>query len=140
MERHHNHNLPTARVVPAPIVLMADDDTVARENVADILREHGFDVRTARDGQDAVEQMERSCKPCAILLDESMPRMSGREVLKWLRSRKDFASVPVCVVSSDATPLTGASLAVRKPLLMNGIARILDFLRSATTVPRFRSP
>jgi CheY-like chemotaxis protein len=116
-------------------VLVADDDNEARETVAEILRHEGFHVVTARDGQDAVDWMSHSPRPAAILLDLSMPRMGGREVLKWLRRRRRFAAVPVCVMSAETDGIEGVALAVQKPLFMRRLTRVLEFLREAIQRP-----
>lgn len=110
-------------------VLVADDDAAARETVADILRESGFRVVTARDGQAAVEWMRRSRRPIAILLDLSMPRMNGRDVLEWIRARRRLAAVPVCLISAEEDSVAGVKLAVRKPLLSRQLKTILSFIR-----------
>jgi len=116
-------------------VLVADDDIDARETVADILRHEGFNVVTACDGQDAVEWMAHSPRPAAILLDLCMPRMGGHEVLQWLRRRRRFAAVPVCIMSAEPDATEGAALAVQKPLLMRRLARVIEFLNEAIKRP-----
>lgn len=121
-----------ARTAP---VLIADDDSDARETVADILRDEGFDVVTAQDGQDAVEWMDHSPRPAAILLDLSMPRMNGREVLKWLRRHRRFAAVPVCIISAEPEGIEGVALAVQKPLVVSRLARVLEFLNNVIKRP-----
>lgn len=123
-------NLEGMRETCAP-VLVADDDSDARETVADILRDKGFNVVTACDGQDAVEWMDHSPRPAAILLDLSMPRMGGHEVLRWLRRHRRFATVPVCIMSAEPSATEGVALAVQKPLLMRRLARVLEFLNEA---------
>ena len=120
---------------PSAPVLVADDDKDARETVADILRHEGFNVVTACDGQDAVEWMDHSPRPAAILLDLSMPRMGGHEVLQWLRRHRRFATVPVCIMSAEPDHAEGVALAVRKPLLMPRLARVLEFLNEAIRRP-----
>ena len=130
---------PNGLVDPPP-VLVADDDNDARETVADILRHEGFNVVTARDGRDAVEWMSHSPRPAAILLDLSMPRMGGREVLQWLRLRRRFAKVPVCVMSAEPEGVEGVALAVQKPLLVRRLARVLEFLNEAIKQPAVAQP
>lgn len=130
---------PKEAAEPAP-VLVADDDNDARETVADILREEGFNVVTARDGQAAVEWMSHSPRPAAILLDLSMPRMGGREVLQWLRRRSRFAAVPVCIMSAETEGFEGVALSVQKPLFMRRLARVLEFLNEAIKRPAVAQP
>ena len=64
-------------------VLIADDHRVVREGLTAILRESGDleVVGEARDGQEAVEKA-RELQPDVILMDVSMPRMSGVEATR----------------------------------------------------------
>jgi hypothetical protein len=61
--------------------------------------------------------------------------MGGREVLKWLRRRRRFAAVPVCVMSAETEGIEGVELAVQKPLLMRQLTRVLEFLNEAIKRP-----
>ena len=111
------------------IVLVVDDDDNAREVLAQILRDEGFHVRSARDGVEALGLAALPPRPVAMLLDLSMPRMGGGEVLRRLRARRDLASIPVCIVSGDNDVPPGANLAVRKPLFVHRLVRVLSWLR-----------
>jgi CheY-like chemotaxis protein len=91
-----------ARVVgPVGRVLVVDDYADARANYRDLLEDLGLEVIEAADGQQAfdflVEQAELDVR--LILLDLDMPRMTGWELLKLLKSYVRFASIPVIVVS-----------------------------------------
>jgi len=116
-------------------VLVVDDDEDTREVVAEILRDEGFRVRTACDGSEALELAARLPHPVAILLDLVMPGMGGREVLRRLRSQPDLANIPVCIVSGEAGFPPGANLAVRKPLLVHRLVRVLEWLREFCRAP-----
>ena len=67
-------------------VLIADDHRVVREGLAAIMRESGDleVVGEARDGQEAVEKA-RELQPDVILMDVSMPRMSGVEATRAIK-------------------------------------------------------
>ncbi len=116
-------------------MLIVDDDEDARDSVADMLRDEGFDVRTAGDGFEALERISQQPRPAAMVLDLGMPRMGGREVLDRLQGQGgDLANIPVCVLSGellDATQLPpGATLAIPKPLLVHRLVQILEWLRT----------
>ena len=115
-------------------VLIVDDDEDARDSVADMLRDEGFDVRTACDGFEALQRISEQPRPAAMVLDLGMPRMGGREVLRRLQGQGDLASIPVCVLSGellDATQLPlGATLSIPKPLLVHRLVQIVDWLRT----------
>jgi CheY-like chemotaxis protein len=85
---------------PGP-VLIVDDDADARANLKEMLEELGQDVVEADNGQAALEFLltSTSGRVQFILLDLDMPRMTGWELLKILKSYVRFASIPVLVVS-----------------------------------------
>jgi PAS domain S-box-containing protein len=92
-------------------ILLADDNDMVRALGSTLLRQHGFRVLLAVDGQEAVEVFERERgRIDLVLLDLTMPRLSGREAL--IRIRRMDASVPVVVSSGySAERLTEAEQA-----------------------------
>jgi two-component system chemotaxis response regulator CheY len=81
-------------------ILLVEDDPDIREVTAEILRESGYEVREAEDGEDALDQLHHMDEvPCLVLLDLSMPVMTGQELLQQLKKSDRFASLPVVVVS-----------------------------------------
>ena len=82
------------------VILLADDDDDLRSLVRHALEVDGFSVREARDGQEAVESY-RELKPDLVILDLTMPRLSGYEVLRELQATGDrHAEVPVLVLTA----------------------------------------
>lgn len=65
-------------------VLCVDDETMVLRAVATMLQRRGFDVLTASDGVSALELFKRS-RVDAVVLDYSMPGMSGGEVARLIR-------------------------------------------------------
>jgi two-component system response regulator RegX3 len=87
-------------------VLVVDDEDSFVDALAIGLTREGFVVRVARDGAEALEQFDAS-NPDAVLLDVLLPKVSGLEVCRRLRSR---SSVPIIMVSardSDADRKVG---------------------------------
>jgi CheY-like chemotaxis protein len=81
------------------LVVVADDDASVRRLVARHLRRLGCDVLEARDGEEAVRLvLER--KPDLLVVDARMPRLSGYEVTRELRSRLP-TRVPVLLISGS---------------------------------------
>ncbi len=81
-----------------PRVLVADDDTDAREALFAVLQPE-YDVTTAQDGEAAVE-LARAEQPDAILMDLFMPRLDGLQALARLRGDAATADIPVIFVSA----------------------------------------
>jgi CheY-like chemotaxis protein len=80
------------------ILLVEDSKPIRHENES-VLHKAGYEVICAEDGDTAL-QMSRSQKPDLILLDMILPKMSGPEVLRHLKSDPVTAEIPVVVLSS----------------------------------------
>jgi len=68
-------------------VLYAEDEEIMRTLVSDQLREEGFEVVTAGDGEEAVQILGKEVFDL-VLLDIKMPRRDGIDVLKFMREKK----------------------------------------------------
>jgi CheY-like chemotaxis protein len=89
-------------------VLVVDDEPNVREYLAQILRDAGFTVATAADGDEAL-QMIRERPPDFISLDLVMPRRSGHKLLYELRKDQHLSRIPVVVVTAHARDELGHS-------------------------------
>jgi signal transduction histidine kinase/ActR/RegA family two-component response regulator len=83
---------------PAPLVLVVEDDPYAREVIRLSLRNAGYDVVEAGDGDQALA-IARVLRPQAITLDLMLPGRDGWEVLAELRRAPATRDIPVIVVS-----------------------------------------
>lgn len=97
-------------------VLVIDDDADQRTLLAELLSARGYSVVVARDGQEAVELLQRGLCPSVIVLDLTMPRMDGWAFLAHLRGAA-CSDVPVLVTSAVARerPPEGADACLEKP-------------------------
>jgi two-component system OmpR family response regulator len=75
-------------------VLVVDDDASQLKLLATYLKQQGFDVATATDGNDALTKA-RACKPDAIVSDVLMPSMDGFQLCIEVRADPDLAHIPV---------------------------------------------
>jgi two-component system, OmpR family, alkaline phosphatase synthesis response regulator PhoP len=78
-------------------LLVADDSETVLLMLQRRLEMSGYEVVTAKDGQEALEQAEGE-NPDLILLDAMMPRMSGVEALRELRA--SGSKIPVIIISA----------------------------------------
>ena len=100
-------------------ILVVDDDPATREAVAELLRDQGYHVSLAANGQQALSVCRSQSNPDLILLDLQMPVMDGVEFAKHKEGDPDLARVPVCVMTAfrDSMSIpTGTSAVLRKPL------------------------
>ncbi len=82
-------------------ILLVDDDPYLRRACEISLRQRGHLVFTAADGQEALQKAAET-KPCLILLDLLMPKMSGVDVLRVLKEGEDTREVPVVILSNSS--------------------------------------
>ncbi|HRX69890.1 MAG: response regulator [Gammaproteobacteria bacterium] len=94
--------LATASVPQRRIVLAVDDSLSARRSLAQFVRDAGFEVRTARDGLEAIEIIN-SKRPDLVLADLEMPRMNGLELTAHLRANQATSALPVIMITSRST-------------------------------------
>jgi PAS domain S-box-containing protein len=80
-------------------VLIIDDDADARGRCAFLLEKEGQHVLQAANGMQGLSLMADKC-PGLILLDLMMPEMDGFEFLDILRSKKEWAGIPVVIVTA----------------------------------------
>ncbi|MBF0270015.1 MAG: response regulator [Alphaproteobacteria bacterium] len=83
----------------APVILVADDSITTRTLEKSILEAHGYKVRVAVDGLDALIQL-RASPVDLVVSDVEMPRIDGFALLKELKSDKKLAHIPVIMVTS----------------------------------------
>ncbi len=83
----------------APKILLADDEEDVKIVLKMYLETKDFEVVTAYDGLDAIDQARRE-KPDVILLDIMMPVLDGFEVCRRLKADPDTQNIPVIMVSA----------------------------------------
>src|SRR5881397_678624 len=88
-----------AHGLPARKVLLVDDEDSLRKVVKELLERDGYIVAEARDGAQALDQIDR-VGPDIIVLDLNMPGLDGYGVLSHLRSRPATAAIPVTVLTA----------------------------------------
>ncbi|VTS05509.1 response regulator [Tuwongella immobilis] len=103
--------------------LIVEDDSNERELLAGFLRLAGFDVLTARDGQDALECLKRVGQPDVVLIDMILPRYDGPSTIRAIRQHPDWNRVKICAMTGHDRERFQPSLAMtpidrwyRKPL------------------------
>ncbi|HYL55684.1 MAG TPA: type II/IV secretion system protein [Gemmatimonadales bacterium] len=87
--------------LPARKVLLVDDEDSLRKVLKDLLEREGYVVSEARDGVQALDQVDR-VGPDIIVLDLNMPGLDGYGVLSHLRSRPATADIPVLVLTAKS--------------------------------------
>jgi two-component system cell cycle response regulator DivK len=84
-----------------PTILIAEDNDLNRELLRELLQAHGYDVREAVNGRQAIDLMRKS-RPDVALLDLNMPVLDGFATLKQIRQDPSLFSLPVMAVTASA--------------------------------------
>jgi signal transduction histidine kinase/CheY-like chemotaxis protein len=120
-------------------VLVIDDDARAAELLAIYLREAGFRMVTARDGERGLEEARR-VKPAAIVLDLLLPGMDGWEVLRNLKADDETSGIPVLMASivedGEVALALGAVDYIIKPVRRDLLIQSLDRLELGDRLTR----
>jgi chemosensory pili system protein ChpA (sensor histidine kinase/response regulator) len=83
----------------APLILVVDDSLTVRRVTQRLLTREGFRVTVAKDGLDALEQLEVE-RPAVMLTDIEMPRMDGFDLLRNVRHDPRWQGLPVIMITS----------------------------------------
>jgi DNA-binding response OmpR family regulator len=81
-------------------ILVADDDRIVRRIVVAKLTGLGYDVDQVEDGQEALEFLQNGGVPDLLITDSLMPRMTGLELVRSIRSNAEMAALPVIMLTS----------------------------------------
>ena len=125
-----------------PSILVVDDELDIREALAEVLAGGGRCVASASDGYDALERLHSLERPCLVLLDLMMPRMSGLDFLAHLSNSSAAAGVSVLVMSAndglrrEAERYRNVRGSLRKPF---DVDRLLSLVDAHGAEPSFTS-
>ncbi len=86
-------------IAAAPLIMVVDDSLTVRKITSRLLLKEGYQVVTAKDGVDALQQLQESL-PDVMLVDIEMPRMDGFELTKNVRGDALTAHIPIVMITS----------------------------------------
>jgi two-component system cell cycle response regulator DivK len=82
-------------------ILVVDDNQDSRELVVKVLKNRGYQMIEAVDGEDALEKATAE-NPDLILMDISIPKINGYEVTRRLKSQMNFKNTPIIALTAHA--------------------------------------
>jgi len=111
-------------------VLVVDDDRDIREALSDVLRDEGYAVVCAADGEEAMARLRSEPAPVLILLDWMMPRCDGACFLRQQRGDRALAAIPVVLLTADGRALargteTGVQAHLAKPVSLEELLAVV---------------
>src|SRR5277367_6350382 len=80
-------------------ILIIEDDQIVANVYRNKLAVEGYQAESAADGETGLKLM-RTFQPDVVVLDLMLPKMSGIEVIKQIRSEADFAKLPIIIFSN----------------------------------------
>lgn len=80
-------------------ILFIEDESALQKTFDEILRQEGYEVISALDGETGLREAE-SEKPDLILLDLILPKINGFDVLKKLKEKEETREIPVIVLTN----------------------------------------
>ncbi len=80
-------------------VMVVDDSITMRRVASKLLERHNYEVVTAKDGVDALAQLQ-DVQPDVMLLDIEMPRMDGFELATHMQNEELFSKIPIIMITS----------------------------------------
>ncbi|MCX7148441.1 MAG: response regulator, partial [Rhodocyclales bacterium] len=89
----------TSAAATVASVMVVDDSLTVRKIAGRLLARHGYNVLTAKDGVDALEQLG-DVIPDVMLLDIEMPRMDGFDLARNIRADKRLKHIPIIMITS----------------------------------------
>ncbi len=121
-----------ADAMSAPLILIAENDPEVRQYLAEHLaQEAGYRVATVSIGSEVMAQARHQC-PAVIVLAIRLPRLSGVEVLRLLKSDLATVSVPVVMIAATDHRATcmrlGASAYLFKPVAVDTLQETIEQL------------
>lgn len=122
-------------------VVIADDEADVRTLLEKGLTSAGFTVISASDGQEALEKVE-SEKPNLVVLDITMPKVNGLEVLQKIKTNPQTRNLPVIMLTADQDLLRGykygADYYIPKPFTFNMVLAGINLIFKAKKEEKYQ--
>jgi len=115
------------------VVVVLEDNADTRAALSEILKREGYDVFATADGMEALDRLKISPRPCVVLLDLHLARMSGEDFYRRQQSDPALASIPVIAVTAappDQRVGLGSIPVIRKPIDLDELRFAIDRVTS----------
>lgn len=132
-----------AQKINSQIVLVVEDEPSIAEIATLYLRRAGYEVQTAKDGQEALELISDQM-PDLIVLDLMLPQLDGYELTRWIRDQSNVPIIMLTARRSEADRIAGLEMGaddyVVKPFSPQElVSRVRAVLRRTMKSPMIES-
>ena len=83
------------------MILVVEADFAIREGLSTLLKTNGYNVRTATDGQEALDLLQGGLRPNLLLIDLAVSKVSGWDVLRYMHEDLELRSIPAIIVTAE---------------------------------------
>ncbi len=119
----------------AKIVLVVDDSSTVRQQVATALKQAGFAIVEAADGQEGLATVDSNRDIAMVVCDVNMPNMNGLEMVEKVKSKPENKALPILMLTTEGQPSmikrakeAGASGWIVKPFDANQLVQTAKHL------------
>ncbi|AKF84793.1 hypothetical protein MFUL124B02_04515 [Myxococcus fulvus 124B02] len=121
-----------------PVVVLAEDDGLLREAVAEAMELEGYRVVPCDSGFSALKAFFAEPRVDVLVLDWLLPDIEGRDLIRLLHAQRQLADLPVVLTTGlelELPSFEGAVCLLRKPFDSTELSRILHRLTHPTRPP-----
>ena len=86
-------------------ILVVDDSSTVRDEVAGFLKRNGLDVATAVDGKDGLSKLRMDSKVKLVVSDVNMPNMDGLTMAEKIRGELNNKTVNIVMLTTENSPI-----------------------------------
>ena len=90
----------------AKTVLVVDDSSTVRQQVSLALKQAGFEILEAADGQEGIAQVAGNRAIDMVVCDVNMPNVNGLEMVERIKSRPEHKGLPILMLTTEGQPLS----------------------------------
>jgi CheY-like chemotaxis protein len=127
LQQPHGSIEDDRKQISPKIVLIIDDDPDLLEATSFALESEGFDIETARHGEEGLQRLRVGDRPAVVLLDLMMPVMNGWQFLEAVAKIPSLNGIPIVVLTAVArAEVSGAVEVLRKPIDLGLLIGVLE--------------
>ena len=88
----------------AKTILVVDDSDTVRQQVSMALKQAGFAITEAADGQEGLAMIDANRNIAMVVCDVNMPRMNGLEMVESVKRKAENKALPILMLTTEGQP------------------------------------
>ncbi|MGE0871885.1 MAG: two-component system response regulator [Kofleriaceae bacterium] len=120
-------------MISEKLVVIVDDEPGVCELLQDVFEDHGYMVRVATDGEQALRLLSQlEAPPCVVILDLIMPVIDGGAVYRAMQADPTLSKVSIVITTSDPSRAPPGAMTMKKPV---NLALLIDAVNKCCEQP-----